>query len=136
MRHNFPAIEAIEAAGLTARQMAEVAPAVDPERLLVREARPWFERLVLRGVEAIALPYVVYVRPRTYTRSRAEIARLVIHEVIHVNQWREEGYLRFAGRYVADYLRGRVRGLSHGDAYRAIGYEAEARRLTSRLLAR
>jgi hypothetical protein len=136
MRHNFPAIEALEAADLTARQLAQVAPAVDPERLLVREARPWFERIVLRGVEAMALPYVVYVRPRTYTRPRSEIARLVIHEMIHVNQWREEGYLRFARRYLGDYLRGRLRGKSHRDAYLAIGYEVEARALTGRLLSR
>ncbi len=136
MRHNFPAIEALEAVGLTARQLVEIAPAVDPDRLLIREARPWFERIVLRGVEAIALPYVVYVRPRTYTRPRGEIARLVIHEVIHVNQWREEGYLRFAWRYVRDYVQGRLDGRSHREAYRAIGYEVEARALTSRLFSR
>jgi hypothetical protein len=113
-----------------------IAPAVDVERLLVREARPWFERFVLRRVEAIALPYVVYVRRRSYTRPRHQITSLIIHEVVHVSQWREEGYFRFARRYLGDYLRGRLRGMSHGDAYRAIGYEVEARALTARLLSR
>ena len=136
MRHNFPAIEALEAADLTARALAEIAPAVDPERLLVREARPWFERVVLRRFEAIALPYVVYVRPRAYTRPRREITALIVHELVHVNQWREEGYLRFAWRYLRDYVRGRVKGKTHDEAYRAIGYEQEARALTERLLAR
>ena len=134
MRHNFPAIEALEAGNITPSQLAQIAPAVDPERLLIREARPWFERVVLRTAAAIALPYVVYVRSRTYTRPRHELTALVVHELVHVNQWREEGYLRFAWRYVADYVRGRLRGKPHRQAYRDIDYEVEARELTHQLL--
>ena len=134
MRHNFPAIEALEAGNITPRQLASVAPAVDPERLLIREAKPWFERLVLRQSAAIALPYVVYVRSRTFVRPRHHLTGLVVHELIHVNQWREEGYLRFAIRYVADYLKGRLRGRPHRRAYLEIGYEVEARALTEQLL--
>ena len=135
MRHNFPAVEALEAGGVDPAALAAIAPGVDPERLLVREARPWFERLILRGPSAIALPYVVYVHSRAYNRPRADLTRLVVHELVHVSQWREEGYVRFAFRYVWDYLRGRLRGLSHAESYRSIGYEAEARALTEQLLA-
>lgn len=136
MRHNFPAIEALEAGDISARQLAAVAPAVDPERLLVREAKPWFERLVLRHASAIALPYVIYVRTSTFIRPRRELTRLIVHELVHVNQWREEGYIRFAVRYLADYVRGRLRGKPHRRAYLDIRYEVEARVLTDRVLAR
>ena len=136
MRHNFPAIEAIEAGGLDLDALAQIAPGVDPERLLIREARPWFERLVLRRVSAIALPYVIYVRSRSYVRPREELTKLVVHELVHVSQWREEGYVRFATRYVWDYLRHRLRGGTHNEAYLAIRYEVEARACADDLLAR
>lgn len=57
---------------------------------------------------------------------------LLAHELVHVRQWREDGALRFLARYLAAYALGRVRGLGHGDAYRAIPYEAEARALAGR----
>ncbi|MBT8164532.1 MAG: hypothetical protein KJO97_03200 [Acidimicrobiia bacterium] len=136
MRHNFPAIEALEAGGLDLDAFARIAPGVDPERLLIREARPWFERLVLRRVAAIALPYVVYVHSRTYLQPREDLTKLVVHELVHVSQWREDGYLRFAARYVGDYLRERMRGRSHDEAYRSIRYEVDARACADELLAR
>ena len=135
MRHNFPAIEALEAGGVNLAKLTRVAPGVDPERLLVREARPWFERIVLRRSAAIALPYVVYVRSRTYVLPRADLTGLVVHELVHVSQWRADGYLRFATRYLGDYLRLRLRGRPHIDAYLAIRYEAEARAAADEVLA-
>lgn len=136
MRHNFPAIEALEAGDIDPAKLASMAPGVDPERLLIREARPWFEKLTLRRSAAIALPYVVYVHSHTYNQARAELTGLVVHELVHVSQWRQEGYVRFATRYVWDYLRERMRGRPHAEAYRAIRYEVEARRCTAQLLSR
>lgn len=51
---------------------------------------------------------------------------LLIHEAVHVRQWHQAGTWRFVGTYVAHYLSGRWRGLSHQDAYRAIAAEVEA----------
>lgn len=136
MRHNFPAIEALEAGAVDTADLAEFAPGVDPERLLIREARPWFERLMLRGSAAIALPYVVYLRSTTYRRPRSDLTRLVVHELVHVSQWREEGYVRFAALYGWDYLRARLRGRPHTESYRAIRYEVEARASAEALLSR
>jgi hypothetical protein len=135
MRHNFPAIEALEAGSIDPSDLARVAPRVDPERLLVREAQPWFERIVLRNSAAIALPYVVYMRASVYTRPRAQLTGLVIHELVHVDQWREEGYVRFALSYLTQYLKERMRGRAHDEAYRAISYEVDARRHTDDMLA-
>lgn len=127
MRHNFPAIEALEAGGVDPAAVATVAPGVDAERLLIREAAPWFERLVLRQSTAIAFPYVVYMHSRAYSRPRDQLTRLVVHEMIHVGQWRQDGYARFAFRYLWDYVGGRARRWGHTEAYHAIRYEIAAR---------
>ncbi|MGI8796179.1 MAG: hypothetical protein ACR2IR_06325 [Acidimicrobiia bacterium] len=55
---------------------------------------------------------------------------LLGHELVHVRQWRELGPIRFLRRYLGAYVRGRVRGLRHQDAYAAIPLEQEARALS------
>lgn len=136
MRHNFPAIEALEAAELDVPSVREVAPGVDFERLLVREASPWVEKLILRRYAAIAFPHVIYMHSRWYRRPRVAVARLVVHELVHVSQWHHVGKLRFAALYVGDYLRGRLARRGHEVAYREIRYETQARDATDRVFAR
>jgi hypothetical protein len=60
--------------------------------------------------------------------------RIVAHELAHVGQYARDGFVPFLYRYVADYLSGRFRGLSHFDAYAAIPYEQEAQ-LAEKLIA-
>jgi hypothetical protein len=63
-------------------------------------------------------------------RARAvDDERLLRHELVHVRQWRELGPVRFSVRYVGSYLRARLSGLSHRDAYLQIPFEVEARAL-------
>jgi hypothetical protein len=54
----------------------------------------------------------------------------LVHELVHVRQWREFGTLGFLRRYLADYFRGRRKGLGHTAAYLAIRFEVEARELS------
>jgi hypothetical protein len=75
------------------------------------------------------------MRASVYTRPRAELTGLVIHELVHVDQWREEGYVRFALSYLTQYLKERMRGRANDEAYRAISYEVDARRHTDDMLA-
>ena len=63
-------------------------------------------------------------------RGQETNRELLAHEVVHVRQWRERGAIRFLAAYLGEYLGGRIHGLSHGDAYRAISFEAEARALS------
>jgi hypothetical protein len=56
---------------------------------------------------------------------------LLVHELVHVRQWADFGVFGFLRRYLADYLRGRFKGLGHREAYLAIGFEQEARRLAA-----
>jgi hypothetical protein len=48
------------------------------------------------------------------------------HEQIHLNQIKRDGVFCFYIRYLKEYLRGRLDGLSHYDAYRNISYEKDA----------
>ncbi len=73
----------------------------------------------------------IFVRPALFDGNSDDLARLVIHELVHVSQFAKVGYFSFLFRYVMDYLGGRVSGMNHRDAYRAISFEMEARMITS-----
>jgi hypothetical protein len=73
------------------------------------------------GAAAITIGPVVSVRERW-----ADDERLARHEAVHVRQWREHGVVGFLVRYLGSYLRWRLRGHGHGDAYRRIPFEIEA----------
>ena len=93
----------------------------------VRIVPSWLARVWGSGVEAMALPRVVFVSAATYDRILdGDASTLLIHESAHVDQWRDHGTVRFLTRYVGDYLRGRAVGLPHRPAYRAIRFEREA----------
>lgn len=73
------------------------------------------------GAAAITLGRLVSVR-----RRFAGDARLLRHELVHVQQWRRLGVIGFLRRYVGAYLRWRLRGYGHWAAYRRIPLEVEA----------
>ena len=74
------------------------------------------------GVVAMTIDRFVFVR-----RGHETDVELIAHELVHVEQWRELGAIRFLVRYLRGYIDGRRAGLGHWDAYRAIPFEAEAR---------
>ena len=78
----------------------------------------------------MTLPWAIYVRSDILGGDSARLAGLVGHELVHVRQWSQLGPLRFVRRYLAEYLRGRRKGLSHSQAYLAISFEKEARELS------
>ena len=83
--------------------------------------RVWVGGPVPPGASAITIGPVVSVR-----RRAANDERLMRHELVHVRQWRELGYVGFLRRYIGAYLRWRVRGYPHWGAYRRIPLEIEA----------
>jgi Domain of unknown function (DUF4157) len=52
---------------------------------------------------------------------------LVAHELVHVRQYADRGFVRFLARYLWDYARNLVRLRNHREAYLAIPTEVEAR---------
>ena len=73
------------------------------------------------GAAAITIGSVISIRKRC-----ADDAHLLRHELVHVRQWRELGVARFLAMYLSSYLRWRLRGYGHHDAYRRIPLEIEA----------
>jgi hypothetical protein len=92
-------------------------PVIDRER-----ARVIVVPVLTPGVVAMTLGPWILVR-----RGREQDAGLVAHELVHVQQWRELGVLRFLARYLGEYLRYRLQGQRHWSAYASISLEVEAR---------
>lgn len=59
--------------------------------------------------------------------DRTGTRKLLAHELVHVRQYAELGYLRFSYRYLRDYFRNLVRLRKHRPAYLAIDAEVQAR---------
>ena len=76
---------------------------------------------------AIAFPAIVYVATGVFNPSSPAGLALIAHELEHVAQWRRHGRLPFLVLYLTAYIRGRCRRLPPWEAYRAIGFEVEAR---------
>ena len=81
----------------------------------------WVGGPVPPGAAAITLGPLIVVRRRS-----AGNERLLRHELVHVEQWRRYGVFGFLRRYLGAYLRWRLRGHRHWDAYRRIPLEIEA----------
>jgi Domain of unknown function (DUF4157) len=79
------------------------------------------------GAAATTIWSVIFMRPRAVGNRR-----LLRHELEHVRQWHERGVLGFALRYLASYLRWRLRRYPHWAAYRRIPFEVEAEWLARR----
>ena len=117
-------------AGIDSRTVAVVTGLVNLDGVVVLAAPRWMRLVWIGPVRAMTVRRRIYVAPAVLSGDPAALGRLIVHELIHVRQWLESGTFRFLLRYVGDYLRGRISGRSHSDAYLAIRYEAEARAVT------
>jgi len=61
-------------------------------------------------------------------RGHETSPKLIAHELVHVRQYAETGFVRFLARYLRAYAGNLVRLRDHRAAYLAIPTEAEARR--------
>ncbi len=83
--------------------------------------RLWIGGPVPRGADAITVGSVVIVRP-----GAQNSVLLLLHEQVHVRQWRRYGVVGFSARYLASYCWWRLRRKGHQGAYRRIPAEIEA----------
>lgn len=110
----------------------ELAP-VDPDRINIWPASRWFRMLWRPGIKGVTSGGVVFVDPEVMRGDPRRLARLVVHELVHVRQFRTGGYIWFGTRYIWNYFAGRLRGLSRRDAYLDNPFEVEAREVAGRL---
>lgn len=108
-----------------------IAP-VDPDEINVWPASRFFRRLWRHGIRGVTHGRLVFVDPELMRGDPDRLARLVVHELIHVRQFAAAGYVRFVTSYLKEYWEGRLGGKSPHDAYRDISLEREAREMTER----
>ncbi len=108
-----------------------------PQRLVAQELRT-FDLVPLADRARAVVTVVPWLPAHGMTigrfvflkRSHADRPGLLAHELVHVRQYRELGYLRFSARYLVAYARNLVRfRFRHDAAYRAIPFESEAYRM-------
>lgn len=75
----------------------------------------------------------IYFAEGAYDPNTASGLSLIGHEALHSRQYQELGTFRFRARYLSEYTGGRLRGLSHGEAYRNISLERDAFALQRRI---
>ena len=120
-------------AGLDGDELRAAIAPVDPDSVNVWPASPLMMRLWRKGIKGVTVRNWVFVDPRILRGDPGRLGRLVIHELVHVRQFRESGYVPFSLRYVYEYLRGVLHGKSLRQAYLDISAEQEARAVTESL---
>ena len=138
MYDSAPADDILRAAGIDPATLHEVMPRVDPATIKVKVASPLFRRFWAKGIAAVAMPFGIFVQPAVMERFRTgseseRSGRLIVHELMHIEQWRRLGMFRHITQYVGDYLRNRFQGFGHWESYRAIRLEEEARDVAARV---
>jgi len=73
--------------------------------------------------------YGVTLGKYVYYRMGSEFIsdRLRSHEMVHVEQFRKYGFIRFLYLYFKEYIGYRLNGFSHYQAYYEISFEKDAR---------
>jgi hypothetical protein len=138
MTESVSAADILLFSGIDPGTLVAPMPRVDPAEVEVRVASRLFRRFWARGIAAVALPAGIFVQPAVMERFRIgaepeRSGRLIVHELMHIEQWRRLGAFRHITQYVGDYLRRRFRGFGHWEAYQAIRLEQEARDAASRV---
>lgn len=108
-----------------------IAP-VNPDRVNLLPASRSFRRFWRSGISGVTHGPFVFIDPEVLRGDRDRLAKLVIHELVHVRQYVAAGYLRFVMSYLKEYWMGRIGGKSPRQAYLDISHEREARELTER----
>ena len=125
------AAQLIVSAGLSLADLPD--DLVGALRCPVRVAHAGFVGMWHPDVLAITLPGVIFVRPGVLDAEPSRIAGLIVHELVHVAQWRRWGTVGFLARYTSDYVKHRRDGWSHSQAYLAVRFEVDARARASHL---
>ena len=126
----------LTASGISPGQVSSTLGDLNLEQVDIRPAPGWLTRIWGEAVSAMAVRTTVYIRPDTLNADPSILGPLIVHELVHVHQWLQLGVVRFLWRYLGGYLKGRLAGLSHRDAYQAIPIEVEARETSDQLLGR
>lgn len=102
----------------------------DLTQIRIHNEIPWY---VVGQPDAYTSGNNIYFAEGAYNPNTASGLALIAHEVLHSQQYQKLGTFRFRARYLSEYTVGRLRGLSHGEAYRNISLERDAFALQRRV---
>ena len=117
----------LHVAHIDAAEAADRCGLEDVDSVVVKPAPRWMVRAWRGPVMAMALPRAIYVRPDRLVDPA--LGPLLVHELVHIRQWRSLGAMGFLLRYLREYFEGRRRGMNHWQAYQHISLEVEARQI-------
>lgn len=120
-------------AGLDSDELRVTLTPVDPDRINIWPASRLMRLLWRAGISGVTIRRWVLVTPDLLRGDPVRLGRLVIHELVHVRQVGDQGYLSFTLRYLVEYVRGILEGKGTRQAYMDISAEREARAITQRL---
>lgn len=103
---------------------------VQPGQVRVVPAPGPMWRIWSRGTGAMTVGNLIFVRPDLLAAGGRRLRDLIIHELVHVRQYRS-GAIGFLARYLHQYLMALIFGARHHLAYLSIDAEVEARQVTS-----
>lgn len=120
-------------AGLDTDELRVTLIPVNPDRVNIWPASRLMMTTWRKGIKGVTYGRVIFVDPEMFAAEPRRLASLVIHELVHVRQFHDRGYVGFSARYLRDYARGRLGGKSARQAYLDVAAEVEARQIASRL---
>ena len=126
------AAQALEAADLLTSEVRVLFHPIHLETVRLRPAPPLLMRIWGKGIQAITLGRRIFIDPEILGGHPRPLGLLLIHELTHLRQWVDGGYLGFYVTYLFEYLEGRRAGRSHREAYMEISFETEARAMSAR----
>lgn len=68
----------------------------------------------------------IVLHPFIFFADKKPKQTLINHELIHVEQIKRDGFLKFYFGYLREYSLHRLQKMNHDQAYRSISYEKEA----------
>ena len=108
-------------------------PALDLSSIRLSVGKPFFLR---QGFDGMTLGRRIWAPGDFYDRTPREQLSFLAHELTHVEQYHELGFIGFLRGYIAEYRAHRRQGLSRTEAYHRISFETQARNRSERVMER
>ncbi len=110
-----------------ARQiLAPFFPGFDLGRISIYKGIPWY---VVGKPIGYADRNKIFLAPEAYRFDTIEGLSLIAHEITHCRQYSQHGTWLFRARYLKEYFRNRLRGMTRREAYFYNPFEIEAREM-------
>jgi hypothetical protein len=108
-------------------------PGLDLPSIRLSVGKPFFLR---QGFDGMTLGCWIWAPGDFHDRTPREQLSFLAHELTHVEQYHELGFIGFLRGYIAEYRAHRRQGLSRIEAYHRISFENQARNRSERVLER